>query len=160
MKGISGNIFMDWIYGVSRTRNHFIHRIQYWLFKLELRKVAPDFDMLWQIADFINMLNLTYLYPNTKNDRLYTTSWTGTQNGFSLIFNGYTIAFTLYKENGGKFIKIEIRTPNGNKPRSSIYFEDSKAEVQTIHDEQLFINITDWLIEAVIELMDKYYYKK
>lgn len=151
------NIFMQWIYN-KRHSNKVIHYIKFRWFLHKLNKVTPNFDMLCNIADFIKMLEVVYLYTNFKPSVLYSLTKSKTDMGFILNVNGHEIVFTL-TEDEDRYIRIEIYNLNG-KVRSSVSFKDGATDIiETVHDEQLFINITDWLMKAVIDLL-KTYYKK
>jgi len=70
------NIFIEWLYNKEKATNcitRLIYKIKFKLFLRKLNKIAPNFDMLVQIENFLKILELVYLYRNSPPDKLYTS---------------------------------------------------------------------------------------
>ena len=150
------NIFIEHIY--NKTRFNVFNYIKYRRFLRKLDKVNPNFGMLWQIADFIKILEQVYMYDNSSTNTLYSSlKFEEGENGFILNTNEASIRFKLYQEN--ETIGMEIIRNKGNKLKSSMRFNENSL-IDNIHDAQLMINIIDWLMDAVKQLLIIYYKKK
>ena len=87
---VVSNIFMRHIYDKDKGFK-LIRWFKYRKFLRQIDKATPSFDVLWQIADFIKMLEYVYLYNNTT-----TRSSVFFNVGFSLYdYVRNTIAFGL-----------------------------------------------------------------
>lgn len=157
----SVNMFIDNIYAVKRCKYRLIGKIKMYLFIRKLRKIVPDFAILWDIANTLKLMEIVYLYPNSQSERIHTIHqkrYKENENHFGINIDGHhEIAISLFagEENTIKIetfsIKKEVR-----ESISSIAFVDGCAEINSVHDEQLFININDWVMDAVIDLLKKY----
>jgi hypothetical protein len=156
----TNNIFMEKIY--NKKKFSLKNRLDFFLFLRKLKKGSPDLNLLIHIAEFIELLEGVYMYDNSSKNELFTTP---------KISAKWTHAFTLYNKQGNfyinffmngtlKIIHIDIDRMIGRKLKSVIEFEDGAATITTQDDEQLFINIISWLMEALIELLKKYYKMK
>lgn len=152
------NMFAEWLY--SYRKFNIIRHIKFELFIRKLNKVAPDFDMLWQIANFVKILEVVFMYPNNKKSTLNSIDkYEHGVNGFSFTHLNTQFKFKLFEED--KHIHIDIVSTVDGKLKSAIKFKNGDASVITNeHDEQLFININDWLMNTVIIVLRHYYYRK
>ena len=53
---MTGNLFIDNVYNLKRRKFGFIQKLKILYFIYKLKKVVPDFNILWDIADFLKAL--------------------------------------------------------------------------------------------------------
>lgn len=154
------NIFISNIYSNRRMKNRLLAKIKTYLFTRQLSKIAPDFNLLWDIASMLTTLEVIFLYPNSPSDKLHSIKvHKDKEVSFGLLVNNCEIVFHLtYKSDDDKRIRIDIIVLNGKtrETRSSVEFKDGQAKVEDIHDEQMYMNINDWLMDAVSDLVKEY----
>ena len=154
------NIFISNIYANRRMKNRLLAKIKTYLFVRRLSKISPDFDLLWDIFSMLTTLDVIFLYPNKQTNKLHSIKqYKDTEVSFGLLVNNCEIVFHLtYKSDDNKCIKIDVVdiSNKSRETRSSVEFKDGEAVVKDIHDEQLYMNINDWLMNAVSELVVEY----
>jgi hypothetical protein len=109
-----------------------------------------------QMCDFIKALEITYLYPNNTDCNIFTVKCRPDESALCVKANKYTrVLIILGKVDNTNHIRIQIIT--GDKKRSEISFKEGEAKIENIHDEQLFININDWIMNTFVKLLVEYY---
>lgn len=153
------NIFIEHIY--NKKRFGLIRKYKYHKFLRQLDKIIPNFGILWQIAYFIQILEVVYMYDNSKDSRLYSSlQYPEGENGFVVHTEECEISVKLYEKT--KDIKIETLRTHGNKLTTCINFkewEDINTE-NNEHQEQLMIHIMDIIMREVKLLLIEYYNKR
>jgi len=155
----TGNVFIDHIYKYKRSKHKFLYRIKTYFFLKKLKYITPDFFLLWDISILLKTLQLIYLYPNSVEDRIHTyhnKKQKDNETSFAVNVDSCEIVFTLDKDIKGIEIKTYMKVNKTIELKNSIYFIDGEADVSDIHNEQLFINIIDWLMDSVSDLVKKY----
>lgn len=148
------NFFMEPIY--AKKKFSILSWLKMKFFIHKLNKISPDFNMLWEIADFCKILEVVYMYDNSNNSKLYSsTKQTNGMNSFIIKNESCSILYTL--DASAKEICIEIKRNIGNKSNSIIRFIDGEAEIKTEDNKHLFINLINWLMDDVVELIERYY---
>lgn len=150
------NIFMQQIY--AKKRFGLIQYFKYRKFVKSLRKVMPNFGMLWQIADFIKLLEQVYFYDNgiTSTEKLFSSlKYKDGENGFIVRSEGSNIIFKLFEED--QLIVVELERKFGNKLKSSMRFYEERDSRLNKNDEMLLSNIIDTTMDAVISVLKEYY---
>lgn len=157
------NIFMEHIYRSLREKYWIVAKLKTILFIRKLNKVSPDFDLLWDIVSMLYTLEVVFLYSNKPHDILHFIEVKPNKGNiacFGLNVNNFEITFHLtYKSDNDKTIKIDIADVSDNKRivKKTFEFKDRDPSViKDIHDEQLFMNINDWLMDAVCDLVRRY----
>lgn len=156
------NIFMDWIYykpyNSSNPIKRIMHRYKFWKFLRELKRVNPDFVMLWNIAYFIKLLKITFYYREKEfkiNDIEYTND---NKAGFYLFENDYKIEFELSKFD--RMIMIRVSDPSRGKSKeeiSKISFIEGSLKIENIVDETQYDYLIGLILKRVSNVL-KYYY--
>lgn len=146
------NIFIEYIY--NKKRFGIIPWIKYKIFVYKLNKINPNFGMMWQIADFIKLLEQVYMYDNSSASTLYSSSYKNGLNGFVLNKPEFVIKFTL--DSSDESIAIDISRTKGTKLKSSNVLTENSV-INDINNEQLLINIIGWTMSSVKELLIIYY---
>lgn len=152
------NIFIEHIY--SKKKYNLINWIKYRLFLRKLDKVVPNFGMLWQIADFVKILEKVYMYDNSTNSELYSSpKYNEGENGFILNIREnsdviVTINMKMYSDS--ETIDVELRRVKGNKMTTKMRLHEDSI-INNTDDKQLIININDWIMNAAKKLVVRYY---
>lgn len=143
------NIYMEHIY--KKKKYDLIGYIKYRKFLRQLDKVTPNYDMLVQVRDFLNTLERVYMYSNDIHDKLYSITDSKNITFILQVENGY-IRFVM---NNDKSTTITVNH-NKTKLKSTITFTEDSI-IQNEDDIHLLSNIANWLMDAVKELIIKYY---
>lgn len=154
------NIFMDPIY---KKDNKFFGLFSYLRLRKTikyLRTTMPNFALLWQLSDFIKLLEKVYFYNNSQSNVFYSSlKYDIGENGFRFRDNNVIITFKLHENNN--MIMLDISRNKGNNLKSSMEFYDndtSRGSELNKDDLSLFETCINTIIEESIHLM-KYYYK-
>lgn len=156
------NLFIDWIY--KKPYKFFpkiAHRIKFLKFIYNIKNLAPDFDMLWNIAEFCKLLQMVYFYKpdNSKDHIVYKVPQVRGQNSFIIVKNDYEIKFILREIN--KNITIEIRDRDNYKAvLSKISFNSGECSISNDTDVAIFENLNYLIMDNTIKLLKKYYNEK
>ncbi len=157
------NMFMDIIYNKMMAINKY-QKLRSWLeykkFLKDLEKTSPDFDMLWQFADFIKLLEITSWYDNSKHNIAFSSKdYANGENGFMI--NKETpkmqIIFKLYTKNEN--IVMSIKRDYGHKRNSEISFANRELILETPEDEILMLNVIKTITNTMGILLKEYYEK-
>ena len=155
---------IGWIYDkpYSGFFNKLYHKFKFYRFiNKELKNKAPNFIMLWFIADFLRLLKIVYFYaPDRNKDHIvYYNPKIENSIGFIIMHNTTEIKFIL-RENSPN-ITIEIRNREDYKTIiSKIAFDDGKAVIRDKTDEELFNTLNNLIMTHTISLLKEYYNKK
>lgn len=144
-----------------------------------LNTVSPSYDDMFEMVQFIKLLEFSYLYPNDTNLYCYGDSkekykcpiaasinadnavieinpWVLT----NIDSNRFSIEITLYKESGTKMIGIKIKDSKSKtkRPRSEIKFPDGEYTVgeEEIFEMHMFNTILEVLAASIKWLLDLY----
>jgi len=157
------NMFMDIIYKKMMTISKY-QKIKNWFyykkFLYDLNKTSPDFNMLWQFADFIKTLEITSWYDNSIHNIVFSSKdFTKGQNGFIINKDSpkMQIIFKLYSKNEN--ITMSIKRNYGHKKNSEISFTNRELVLDTPEDEILMLNIIKIITDAMGILLKEYYEK-
>jgi len=157
------NMFMDIIYKKMMAINKY-QKLRSWIeykkFLMDLEKTSPDFDMLWQFADFIKLLEITSWYDNSKYNIAFSSKdYANGENGFMI--NKETpkmqIIFKLYTKNEN--IVMSIKRDYGHKRNSEVSFANRELVLKTAEDEILMLNVIKTITNTMGILLKEYYEK-
>jgi len=153
------NIFMDPIYKKSNRffgipSKHFLNKtIKY------LRGTMPNFALLWQMADFIKLLETVFFYDNSQTSSMYSSiNYDDGENGFR--FKNDTVSITIKLYERSETIGIEIHRSKGNKINSSMSFNSNDNTSLNEKDSALLDFVVNCVVEESIHLMKTYYNMK
>lgn len=150
----NGNMFIRQIYDKKKTFVLF-RWIKYRKFLRLIDKTAPNFIILWHIADFIKILDKIYMYDNNPTNTLYSSNnFNMNENGFVIKKENFFIRIKLFEI--GSEIAIEVGR-SGSKDLTSIRFCDGENKIKNEDDEHMMINIENIIMNSVKELFIKYY---
>lgn len=130
---------------------------KYRKFLKKLKRVSPSFGMLWQMADFIKLLEKVYMYDNSPENELYSS------RKYDFGYNGFIISEKAYKvvvklESDKQKISIEITRNNGTKMINSYICIDEKWKNEINTDDELLIeNVINIITSKFSDLLQKYY---
>ena len=157
------NYFLKPIY--NKNNKGLINRmksyIKYKLFIKNLSKITPNFDMLLEIYDFLETLKIVYMYNvEMEHCKLYSSMKNSEK---CIVFDpgkGFNVRIHLTEISRTNKIKISRITDINIKKGmvSEIVFKDGEATISDINEEYLFINVINYIMDSVVELV-KYYYK-
>lgn len=150
------NIFIEPIY--KKKKFNIIEYIKYRKFLHSLKTTMPNFGMLWQIADFIKILERVYFYNNSPRNAhgMYSSlKYDNGENGFCVFTDDVNIKYKL--NDACQSITIELERLQGNKVKSNMTFNPNETYDLSDLDEELLIQITDITMNSVIKLVKTYY---
>lgn len=157
----SENMFFGFLYRKVVTKGFFkslIEKASYKVFLNSLKKTSPDFEMLWQFANFIRMLELCNWYDNCKTNTIFSSKeYENGENGFIINKQNRQLIFKLYNYN--ETITIYIKRKYGNKKDSEITFKNHGMVLETQEDTVLMNNIIKDTMDSIIYLFSEYYNK-
>lgn len=150
------NLFIEPIY---YKKKGLIHWIKHKLFLRKLDNLHPGFDVLWQIADFIKLLERVYMYDNSKLGNKLSSSikYNNNENGFVINCNDYEVIIKLFLDT--RETAVEILRFKGNKIKSSYLFDENTV-IPDIESEQILVFIIELIMTSVKALFIEYYDKK
>lgn len=150
------------------------NKSQYKKFKKKIYNCSPDFDLLWEMADFIKIAENVFCYDNSlptlekgyTHDRigLYSSrSYNSNENGFKIINSKYcnncNITVKLYAKN--RRISIEIDRYVGHGIVTTMHFRGGEWECDHFkYDEILVDNVIDIINTCILKLFDECYKAK
>lgn len=130
-----------------------------------MKKWSPDFDMLCEIADFIEMLRDMYMYGNCNQFHLFTATYPKGYtkvNCCSMIYkeDSFSIAFILFKET--KEINIEISRVGQTikAEKEYIKFVDGTCKYRNMYEAEKYLFIIASVMNGTAELVEYYYKNK
>ena len=155
--GKTKNIFMRMIYDKNKTFILF-RWFKYRKFLRQLDKSAPSFDLLWQIADFIKLLETVYFYDNSSTNELYSSNnFDSSENGFVIRKEGRTIRVKLYEYTREIALEVSYSTKN----TIAMKFRDGEnIDFKNEEHMYLILNVENIIMDTVKELFIKYYKMK
>lgn len=155
------NQFLRHIYDIKKAEYKFIPKIKLMIFIHKLKTVSPSFDMLWDIADMIHHIEMSYM-ERPSNTLILTLDKT-TKKQIRVIKPTYNFSIKLdydtKKISIDRAVNLEKNGPLSisKSITSSITFIDGDPSViKNEHDEQLFITIIDSLMEEVSDILRSY----
>lgn len=167
-----GNIFVDFIYRKQEKNNIFkylIYKSKLKKFKAKIYNSSPDFDILWQMSDFIKFAEDAFMYPNTQNEykgryiSLYSSRlYKSNENGFKVINQNLSFEnkgdITVKLNKDKKTVAVALTTTESNdrvlwfKDNNWMYKTDNTPENQILLDM-----IIDMINTEVLTLFDECY---
>lgn len=160
------NIFIDIIYSkVNRSFKHPIkylkHRIKLNKFKRYINGVSPDFNLLLEMANFVKIAEVVFMYDNRKDtpNKLFSDQYyKGDRNGFSIRTDECYVSISLREQN--RNVSVELVRTNGNHLKTVQTFKDSEwVTKQTMFNELLLEQTIRIIDKAILELFDWCYRK-
>ena len=161
------NIFIRYIYENSSFKFSNIfkrikHRISVRKFRNNILRCSPDFEMLWQMADFIKLSEVIFFYDNSMsnlNDGLYSSkNFPDGQNGFRVFNNEFKVTIKLLRDS--KRVCLELDRLKGDKSKRLMMFTNNTWDTTpTIYDEMLLEQVIKDINCKIINLFDKCYEK-
>ena len=157
------NMFMDIIYKKmmpAKIYQRFKNWLYYKRFLMDLNKVSPDFDMLWQFADFIKILEITSWYDNSKHNIAFSSKdYSNGENGFMINKEDpkMQIIFKLYSKN--ERISLSIKRDYGHKKNSEMSFINRELVLENPEDEILMLKVIKIITDTMGILLKEYYEK-
>lgn len=156
----TNNIFARHLYDKDKNKFRLLQWFRYKRFLRLIDKSVPSFDILWQIADFIKILEQVFLYDNSPIKEMYSSDkYKPNENGFVVKKYNYTITIKLYEDDKS----IAIQVDRGNKKAStSMKFRegDPLEDGNNEHVLKLIENIENIIMNSAKELFIKYYNMK
>jgi hypothetical protein len=169
------NKFMDYIYmkpkfsktngiwiGIVNYLKAILQELNYKKFMKQLKQIAPDFDLLWDFANFIKLLEVVFFYDNNSTTGRYysSTSYKDNENGFiiNLHEQHLTLKFKLDRNDHDK-ITLEVDRRFGHKIKTTFIIINRETNFDSIHDINLIYNINEILCREMPALLDIYYKK-
>ena len=130
------------------------------------KKLSPSFDQMCEMAEFLEILRISYMYGNNDNFHLFigTLPKGFTRlNACSMFYkenDNFSIGFILIKDKREINIKVERRGQNIKSEAETITFIDGQYEFRDIYDQEKFLFITSCLMNGVCELITYYFNNK
>ena len=130
-----------------------------------MKKFSPDFDIMCEIADFIEMLRDMYMYGNSSQFHLFTATYPKgytKANCRSMIYkeDSFSITFILFKETREINIEICRAGQSIKSEKEYIRFVDGTYRFKNMYDAEKFLFITASLMNGTAELVEYYYKNK
>lgn len=160
------NIFMEMIYNkVNYTVFSLFKSIRYERKVKKFRKTilncSPSLDLLWDMAEFIKLAEVTFFYDNSlKNSEfgLYSSrNFTPAQNGFKVyIPSQCRITVKLFSDEQRVCVEIERLKGEGGKTILS-FINGDWEENHTVYDEMLLEQVIKFITAKIIYLFDYCY---
>ena len=161
------NRFIEWIWKArnideKNRRAQKKHYKEFCNFMDSLKHTSPSFQDLWDISDFLNIIEYTYFYDNTRQSELWSDG--NIANGktrFNIIKDKNTeISCTLNETDN--HITITIKRPKIDKTPQQVLaelsFENGKwVSYKTEYDEILLDNVISIIWDKFYWLVFKYY---
>ena len=149
----------DLIEAVLYNDNKIKSFIKYKRLLHKLKRLSPDYNTLEIIYEFIDQLNFAYFYCLNEDDHLFIGSSRKDKKKIeekSLIYKDKSVTI-LIKLEADQNITIDIDRYMGYK-KTSISFTNGDASgiINNKLEEQLFINCTDLIMDALIKTIRKY----
>ena len=125
----------------------------------KLKKLSPDYRTLEIIYEFIEQLNFAYFYCLDDDNHLFigdSRKGKNKSDDKSLIYKDNSVNILL-KLQPNDIITIDIERYMGYK-KTSITFKNGEAGdfINNKLEEQLFINCTDLIMDALCKTIKKY----
>jgi hypothetical protein len=127
------------------------------------KQTSPSFDNLWEIAEFIKLLEYTFFYKNEPMEMGLYSSPNGYKdgtNGFTVTTPEVSIKLKLYLENEGIMIDVaknaKLQKISNNVHTIMIEAGDWYND-HTEYDEVLLNNVIAVIWEEVFNLLEFYY---
>lgn len=141
------------LYSDNRIKSYINYRILLY----NIKRSTPSYDNLLEIYDFILFLNFAYFHCLTDEDHLFiadSRKGKDKNNEKSLIYKDQYVKIVL-KLKPGNIITLHIDRAMGY-PNTSITFEDGKAKINDVIEQQLFINCTNLIMNELYRMIKKY----
>ena len=153
---------MNFIYmkRMSKGFKKFTNWLAYRIFLHDLKTTSPDFNMLWQFADFIKMLEIASWYDNAKHNVAFSSKdYNNGENGFIINKENekLKVIFKLTEKNNN--IALSIIRDYGHKRSNDLSFKNKEIEMEHGVDELLMLHVIDITTEVMIILLEEYYKK-
>lgn len=148
------NMFMTHIYnkklfGFSAWR-------KYKKFLKTLKTESPSFAMLWQMADFIKILDRVYMYKNVTSSRLYSSDkFEYGQNGFIVNDEDYKITVKTYTDD--EKVIMEVLNKATNKVSKLVFINGQWSNEFDEFDELLLEFAIDTITSDFSNLLQTFY---
>jgi hypothetical protein len=125
----------------------------------KLRKISPDYNTLEVIYEFMDQLNFAYFYCLDDDNHLFIGGSRKDKkktNEKSLMYKDGSVTMLIILEEN-ETITIDISRYMGYK-HTSISFRSGQTEglINNKLEEQLFINCTDLIMDALIKTIKRY----
>ena len=164
-KGIM-NRFIQWIWEARNIdeKNRKQAKKHYYSFqelKDQLQHTSPGFQDLWDISDFLNIIEYTYFYDNTRESGFWSDGEFGNgKTRFTIIEEDHNMEITCTLDEKDQHIIISMKKNNSNAKVAELEFKNGKwASYRTDYDEILLDNIISIIWDRFIPLVSKYYEK-
>lgn len=151
----SNNLIEAVLFSKSKIKSYINYRIL--LYKI--KRVAPSYEVLLEIYNFIDQLNFAYFYCLDDSNKLFikdSRKENVKNNNKSLLYkdNSVTITITLEPD---EYISLHIKRYMGYK-ETKIKFKNGEVVLNNRLEEQLFINCTDIIMDELYKIVKKYRY--
>lgn len=153
------NMFMEHIY--NKKKFNFKAKIKYKRFIKSLQKTMPNFGTLWEMSQFIRILEVTCFYNNSGLNKdssflFSSTKYPINTDGFCVRTPELFIKYKLFEKDHR--ICIEIERLLGNNIKTNMEFSDLDNNVKlSISDSLILENVINITMDIVIKLLKKYY---
>lgn len=157
----SDNVFVDMLYQrhYKKGLSKFLYDIKIRRFFKKMKKSSPDFNMLWNIADFITVAELGFEYDNNSIQYRYTDEklfsskdFKRGENGFKIYSDAFTVTIKLYSNKNNK-VSLEVARRYGSNASSFMSFTNNDWDGET------YSIMNEIILEQVIRLINERVYK-
>ncbi len=160
------NTFIRWIWEAKnideknrrQAKKHYYSFLDY---MNQLEKSSPGFQELWDISDFLNIIEYTYFYDNTKASGFWSDGEFGIgKTRFNIIKNNIEIVCTLDEKDTHITLTVKKLSPDKNSSSkvAELEFKNGQwASYKTEYDEILLDNIISIIWDKFIPLVERYY---
>ena len=158
------NKFIKWIWDARNIdeKNRKQAKKHYYSFlnaMEQLNHSSPGFQDLWDISDFLNIIEYTYFYNNTKESGFWSDGeFSNGKTRFNIINNDIEIVCTLDEKD--QHIIISVKRVNTSSKIAELEFKLGQwASYKTEYDDILLDNIISIIFDKFIPLVTSYYKK-
>lgn len=153
-----GNKFMDHIFNKTKRFNFKRWREYRKLIK-DLKKSSPSFGILWQIGEFVRLLERVYMYNNSPDAMLYSSKkYSPGTSGFVITVKDIVkLRVKLYSDD--QRVTLEVARLGGEQVTTSINFIDNQWESDHDQCDELLLEYCIDLIMTTVADIFTYYYK-
>ncbi len=158
------NKFIKWIWDSKNIdeKNIKLSKKHYYSFKnyiKDLEQKSPAFQDLWDICDFLNIIEYTYFYDNTEKSGFWSCGEFGNgKTRFNIIDNNYKVEIICLLDEKDQHITITVKKIDSNIKISELEFKKGNwVSYRTEYDEILLDHIISIIWKRFLPLVTSYY---
>lgn len=160
------NRFIKWIWDARNIdeKNRKQAKKHYYSFSDtmdQLKHSSPGFQDLWDISDFLNIIEYTYFYNNTRESGFWSDGEFGVgKTRFNIIDKDHNMEINCTLDEKDQHITISMKKVESNSKVAELEFKNGQwASYRTEYDDILLDNIISIIWDKFIPLVYKYYKK-